>query len=379
MALGVPLNSSAKSGSLRVLCLGSIVSLSFAFLGCTILGCRSDERAHAVANDERRPGEMVNETPVQAKAAADKPSTVLASPAVGPSSGTRAGSDVFLVGEQGGAIIARSLAVQKRVVVSSAAWWLYDEGHELVWTIYDHVLSVADLRTDSPPIPLATGLEEVGSIWVEWPEPNGSEHVREENACESFDAVEIKMRAKPALRLIASNEPRPLLTNGLSWLKAQAGRSRTRPSISQRRVGFPLNASRVSLPKQWVGCEDEQRCGRSAPFGSSHLQLVLVADKHGADCWQRSCLLFNPDTREFSSPPVIENSETLDLSTAPLPARWTSASEARPGICGPYYFDATGTAFLVRNYLCSVNGECQDLGATGIGWLEPGLVIGEPG
>jgi hypothetical protein len=214
---------------------------------------------------------------------------------------------------------------------------------------------------------------------VEWPEQNGSDYVREESDCESFDAVEIKMRDKPVLRLVASEKPRPFLADGLRWLKAQARRSRTRPSISERRLGFPLNASRVSLPKSWAGCDDKQRCGRAAPFGSSHLQLVLVSDKQGADCWQRSCLLFNPDTREFSSPPVIENSETLDLSTAPRPARWTSANDARPGICGPYYFDASGTSFLVRNYLCSVNGECQDLGAAGIGWLEPGAVIGEPG
>lgn len=333
-----------------------------------IIACRSDRGVSPVTT----------EAPPQAHAPEERIAKDLANtpPPKASAQGT------FLVGDRGHEIVARSLAGPARVVVPFAAWWLYDEGHGLLWTLYDGALSVADLRTEAPPIPLATGLKGAGGIWVEWPSASASQYVREETGCETTsDAVEVQMRSKPALRLVEADARRPFLAAGLRWLKAQARRAVSpRPTTSRpRETGFPSDAHRVTLPREWAGCDDEKRCGLSVSFGLSRLQLVLVGDKFGADCWQRSCLLFNPETQTYASPPVIADAETGDLSTAPHPMRWSTLRGARPGVCGPYYFDVIGTTFLVRSYFCTLNEGCQQLGGEGIGWLDPGAVVGEPG
>lgn len=339
-------------------------------LVCAMLNaCHSDKGVSPVVTEAPRRVHVPDEKAATGSAGAPSPVHAL---------GTR----TFLVGDRGREIIARSVAGQTRVVVPQAAWWLYDEDRGLLWTLYDGALSVVDLRTELPPIPLATGLTGAGGIWVEWPAARASQYVREETGCEATsDAVEVKMRSNPALRLVATDERRSFLAAGLRWLRAQTRRAASSRSAGSRprAPGFPSDAHQVTLPKQWAGCDEVERCGRAVSFGSSRLQLVLVGDKFGADCWQRSCLLFNPDTKAFASPPVIADVKTGELSTAPLPMRWSAASDARPGVCGPYYFDVSGTAFLVGSFFCTVDGECQALGGEGIGWLEPGAVVGEPG
>jgi len=107
------------------------------------------------------------------------------------------------------------------LVLQEAGSWLYDQDHELLWTLFDGVLSVADLRLAAAPLSLATGLDEIASIWVEWPPTHEPRFVRTETGCESVGIVEVQMRSKPTLQLIPGNEHRRLLDAGVPWLKAQ--------------------------------------------------------------------------------------------------------------------------------------------------------------
>jgi len=116
----------------------------------------------------------------------------------------------------------------------------------------------------------------------------------------------------------------------------------------------------------------------SVPFGSGPLRLVLGKDNLGADCFHRSCLVFNPETQQFASPPLLVDKEGTP-SLAPEPPHWTSAKEASLGACDPYSFDEKGTTFLARRYLCKQNGPCQELEGEGIGWMRPGPIVGGPG
>jgi hypothetical protein len=184
------------------------------------------------------------------------------------------------------------------------------------------------------------------------------------------------MGSTPELRLVDNERRLKVLPQGLSWLKAQSQR-RGRPLSAVQ--DFESDAPRVALPANWSGCDEREHCGLSRSFGSASLRLVLVKEGPIGDCAHRSCLLFNNETRQFASPPVLVNAEDGAVSLAPLPARWASAEQALPGSCGPYLFDQQGTHFLVRSFLCTLNDACGDIGGEGIGWLQPGTVVGGPG
>lgn len=345
-------------------------------IGYLLLGCRSSEpkKAEGAAQQpEERPR-------VQSAAASPPPASASASASPRPQPAAPAGaaaSASFLVGASGHDISVRSLDGQTRVLIPAVSSSLYDEAHGLLWLLDEDRLAVSDLRQESPPVVLAKGLPPVGSVWVEWPNNGNSQFVRPDTGCEeSTDAVEIKLGSKPSLRLVDSEQRKPFSPDGLRWLKAQTGRSAT-PSRPVK--GFESDAQRVSLPEKWSGCDDAERCGLSEAFGAGPLRLVLVKDTQGGgDCFQRSCLLFDPQTKRFASPPILTDAGGTP-SVAPRPPRWTSAKEALPGACGTYLFDKAGTRFLIRQFLCQLNGDCQDLGAEAIGWLQSGVVVGGAG
>ena len=339
-------------------------------LGWLALGCRSHEPISAPASREALP------LPAVAIPAAAPSGAVSSSASVRNIRLDQIGaSALFLVGVQGETVSVRSLDSQTRVLVPQVSSWLYDPEHGLLWTREEDRLWVRDLRQEVPPVQVAKCIPEVGSIWVEWPSNSGSQFVRPETGCdESVDAVEVKIRPKPSLRLVENNVRRPILPSARRWLEAQ-----TKRTVSRRLTVNELEsgAERVALPDKWTGCEGE-RCGLSVAFGRSALRLVLVKEDMGADCAHRSCLLFDSVTQRFASPPVLAD-EQATLSLSAHPPRWTSADQALPGVCGPYLFDAKGTAFLIRSYLCQLDAACEPLGGEGIGWLEPGVVVGGPG
>ena len=285
----------------------------------------------------------------------------------------------FLVGTQGESVSLRWLDGQTRVVVPGLSSWLYDPSHGLLWFLDEDRLGVADLREPAPPAILATGIPGVGSLWVEWPESNAAQFVRPETGCEeTSDAVELKLRAKPTLRMVESDQRRSLSRDGQRWLQQQLKRAE---SATPKGQSFDPGAPRVALPKQWSGCDDAERCGLSAALGP--WRLVLVRDNLGADCFHLGCLLYDPIADRFASPPVLVDEGGMP-SLAAQPPRWTSAQEATPGSCGPYRFDERGSAFLAHRFLCRLEGapsslRCEELPGDGIGWLRPGAVAGSPG
>jgi hypothetical protein len=216
---------------------------------------------------------------------------------------------------------------------------------------------------------------------VEWPESNAAQFVRPETGCEaSGEAVELKLGAKAVLRMVETDQRRSLAGDGRRWVKEQQKRPEVPAPAAQ---SFDPGAPRVTLPKGWSGCDDVERCGLAASFGSGALRLVLVRDNLGADCFQLGCLLHDPATDRFATPPVRVDEGGMPTLTA-QPTRWTSAADATPGSCGPYRFDEQGSVFLTHRYLCRLDGAasavtCEELPGEGIGWLRPGAVVGSPG
>jgi hypothetical protein len=180
--------------------------------------------------------------------------------------------------------------------------------------------------------------------------------------------------------MVEANRRRSLSRDGLRWVQERVKRAESALPPAE---SFDSEARRVVLPKGWSGCDDAERCGLSAAFGKSSLRLVLVRDNLGADCFQLGCLLYDPAADRFASPPVVVD-EGGTPSLTPGPTRWTSAREAVPGSCGPYLFDARGSAFLVHRFSCNLDGSkpsssCEELPGEGIGWLRPGVSVGSPG
>lgn len=104
------------------------------------------------------------------------------------------------------------------------------------------------------------------------------------------------------------------------------------------------------------------RCRRSI---AEVVELVLVVEKMGGDCWQRECLLRDPRSGNFATPPTA--------------AAWGEVNSTRKGPCGVYLFDHAQTSYLIDRMLCTPETQCRDLGGLGLGWLVPGDSVGAPG
>jgi hypothetical protein len=284
--------------------------------------------------------------------AAQRPGTQPTSPDLGDP------SQQFIVHLQSGEIALRSRSgTAVRVLAPHADEALYHAALELIWFVDGDRLSVIDLRVlDTPPVIIALGLSccgghlsiihpsvsartdddcDVPSVWLHWDETPTIEATDPD-----ADAAD--------LRIVNA-----------AWLVSQLTRP-ARPAGERRRFAEP----RVRLPKKRLDCEDQAFCGATVPFGARGLLLVTVLQKMGGDCWQRGCLLRDPRTKLFSTPP--------DADT------WGPADKTNSGTCGIFLFDRTQTSFLVQNQLCVAEHACQDLGGWALGWLVPGDAVGAP-
>jgi hypothetical protein len=317
------------------------------------------------------------EEPAASVSARPPPSSASALPAPSaapaPSSSLPDDSPRFLAGTAGESISLYSLRGPIRVVVPQVSAWLYDPGHSLLWFADDTRFAVADLRRQLPAIELAKNLPPASSIWVEWPSSEPSPFVRPETGCEdSTGAIELKISRKPSLHLLEEQRRVALSPAAAGWLQQQLARSTALPPARD----FSPGAQRVALPQRWSGCEEPGNCGLFVPFGNGPLRLVLVGEKL-EDCTHRACLLFNPETQKFASPPVLV--DATGVPSAAAPPAWSDLAHAIQGSCGPYFFDASSAHFATQHYLCRADGGCRDLGAEFIGWLEPGPSVGAPG
>jgi hypothetical protein len=334
-------------------------------VACVLLCCHANTRKGS-SDEPTAPGSsQLQSSPTSA---APAPSA-----AASPPSPSLDDSPRFLAGTAGESISLHSLRGPIRVVVPQVSAWLYDPAHTLLWFLDDTRFAVADLRNAAPALELANNLPPASSIWIEWPSSEPAPFVRPETGCEeSAGAIELKISLQPKLRLLDGRRQRALLQGAVRWLQKQLTRRGAVPPT----LDFSPGAQRVPLPSRWSGCEEREDCGLAVPFGSGPLRLVLVRE-HLEDCAHRSCLLFNPETQKFASPPVL-----VDRSGAPSlapPPTWSDVAHAIPGSCGPYLFDASGAHFATQHYLCGTEGGCRDLGADFIGWLQPGPGVGAAG
>lgn len=331
----------------------------FASALVTLLGCRCDRQ----------------EPPATGELAPHPGSNSVSATSLDSAAGRAIAQPEFLVVTDRGEVARQSPDGPGRVLTRGASALLHDPAHELLWFVRDGRLSVIDFRT-STAVPIAGGLSDVASLWAQWSGDGSVRFVRPSTGCEPTNVAEVEIGDEPRLKLLRDKEPRPLDAEGLSWLTAQRSRKASQPASEE---GFGVDARRIALPSSWTRCEDPSRCGLSAPFGSSGTLLVLVRDQFGADCWHRSCLLFDPGPARFASPPVAEDEATGRLSTLAGPMRWGAAEDVTPGVCGPYRFDVSGSRFLVRRFHCQLGSTCQEVGGETVGWLVPGAVVGEPG
>jgi hypothetical protein len=253
-------------------------------------------------------------------------------------------------------------------LASNARHVLHDPALELAWLSDDQTLSVIDLREPAPdtvaPVVIASKLPPHVEIHVE----RGGQHMGPEGpaSVEPVDACDL------APILVLHWEPEPWIESdqgqrsteleGRAWLARESGRV-ARPAGEERWL-HPSDAH-VALSPDRARCEEAEWCGASQPFAASGWELVLAEQSQGADCWQFGCLLREPRSGAFGTPPQ--------------PSRWGPAEDMPSGPCGPYRFDAPGTAFLVNALLCAVGGSCAELGGAAIGWLTPGVTSGAPG
>jgi hypothetical protein len=274
----------------------------------------------------------------------------------GPSSrigsgGKTPGLSAFLVLTNAGAVEVRSSKEgTSRRVIPHADSVLYDPALELIWYIEKAQLRVLDLRApDDAPVVLARGMQDIDSIAVR----RGTHAVSPHDSCDGSFGV-LNWTAEPTL---VSDEGDAVPLEGRGWLQAQHSRSaRKLPPRS-----FFLD-DKVALPEGLAECEDEETCGTSVLFGNRGWQLVLVTQTNEGDCPVSACLLRDPQSGQFATPPS--------------PGRWGQPGQVPAGSCGPYFFDELGEAALVDSSLCVAGKPCTSVHGTALGWLTPGPIIG---
>jgi hypothetical protein len=261
----------------------------------------------------------------------------------------------FLVHTDAGMVIVRSVSnAAPRVLIPHADFVLYDSVLELIWYLEDNQLRVFDLRaSDAAPTLIVRDMRQLDRVSV----VRGAHSVSEQDGCETPYAV-LDWTANPKVKLFLVEADEKVKVDGRAWLHAQRNRPE-RSVLAQRR----FLDGKVDIAAELLDCEDEETCATSVAFANRPWQLLLVTDKSGGDCWERACLLRDPNSNRYASPP--------------RPERWGPANVAQRGSCGPYRFDQAQSAYLVERLLCPGELPCQDVGGSALGWLMPGETVGE--
>lgn len=262
----------------------------------------------------------------------------------------------FLVHLESREVVLRSAQGEgKQVLVPHADAALYQPELELIWFRDQDRFGVVDLRKPgSPANQLGHGMPDEQRLNIE----RGMDIATPNDGCD-LPFVALEWSESPALTAYLTEAP-ALAIDNQAWLAAELERPARARAKKQGFVG-----TAVRLPKKLTDCDLPKSCGKSAPFGDSGKELVLVVERAGGDCVERACLLHDPRTRLFATPPKA--------------AQWAAAKDTALGSCGPYLFDASKHAFLVDRRLCTLEQGCRDLGGEALGWLLPGEKEGEPG
>lgn len=310
-----------------------------------------------------RPVAAPTENPVVSAAPAgiDAPLASDPEPVAAPESGSSAATFLVLHAPEL-TLIDRS--GRRSVLATDVQEASYDAVSELVWLRTSSELRVYDLRQKdvwkpAESVLIASGVENGPSIWVS----QEGAGVMPDDGCES-PSIQLDWTREPSIEGMLEPQESAKL-EGQAWLARELNRPR-RKVPGGRHSEFDLRAAKThsKLPKKLTSCDEPTDCGTSVPFASWGIELVLVYDQQGGDCWERKCVLHDPKTGQFARPPLAEH--------------WGSLAETKAGSCGPFQFDATGDAFIYGQSLCTKDG-CTDLGGDAVGWLEPGPTVGTPG
>lgn len=316
--------------------------LLFAALGCS---GQATDLPHVAT-----PARTQASSPARAAAQAPSGAAKTSAPPV------RYAADAFLVHASSGELVLRSASTpEAQVLAPGADLALYDPALELLWYLDGDRLDVLDLREPGgAPVVIARDMPDAARLAVK----RAAKSVASEDGCDAATAV-LHWDAHPSVEAL-STDPTEVQIEGRAWLQAQL--ERPSRAVPERR---DFSEERLRLPKQLLDCEDAATCATTAAFGTRPWQLVLVMDKAGGDCWNRGCLLYDPGSKLYASP--LERD------------RWGSATQAKRGPCGLYYFNEAQSSFLVGSSLCSTQGACQKLNGVALGWLEPGDTVGAVG
>jgi hypothetical protein len=271
-------------------------------------------------------------------------------------------NQLFLLQSARAELVLRGYGSQfEHQLASKAQHVLYDAALELVWFSSERRLWVVDLRESTlaamRPVLIASNVPHHVEIHVD---RGGTDFVEPQDACDLAPFVQLHWTDQPWIE--GERGQRLTELDGHAWLARE--RSRLARAPGEERWFHPSD-SHVALPLARAHCEDAERCGAALPFTPPSWELVLTDQSEGADCWHFGCLLRDSATGAFGTPPK--------------PSRWGSPNDMPSGPCGPYRFNADGSAFLVRDLVCTVAGRCHPLDGSTIGWLAPGAILGAPG
>jgi hypothetical protein len=280
-----------------------------------------------------------------------------------PAEDTPARNQLFLVESRGELLLRAIGSAFELRLASNAQHVLYDSAFELVWFSDERRLWVIDLRGPGlpplVPVLIASHVPHHVELHVY---RGGTDFVEPEDACDLAPLLELRWEKEPWIE--GERGQRLTELDGRSWLARE--RLRAARTVDEARwFGLDPSQQHVALPVTRAHCQDAERCGAALPFGQRHWDLVLTDQSEGADCWHFGCL--------------VRDSETGAFGTPPQPGSWGPPDEMPSGPCGPYRFNADGSAFLVKDVACTTAGSCQPLDGWGIGWLTPGEVVGAPG
>jgi hypothetical protein len=261
----------------------------------------------------------------------------------------------FLVHTESREVVLRALnSDAKRVVLKRADAALFQPELELLWFRDGSRFGVVDLRkADAPEVSIAEGMPDEDRWFI----TRGRVLIAPEDGCD-LPYISFQWSATPELKPVLTEAPDLRISNQ-AWLSAELARP-TRP-VGRRQL---FTGKRLSLAKKLLACEDPSECGKTASF-STDKELVLVRDQTGGDCVERACLLHDPATNQFATPPKAE--------------KWGPAKTTAPGPCGIYEFEQTKSSFLLDHRLCNLDRGCTDLGGEALGWLVAGERVGASG
>jgi len=231
----------------------------------------------------------------------------------------------------------------------------YDPRLDLLWVATQDTLEVVDLRkpvpkatiiaTDVPDVPISIIGTYNGSLGMGAPE-----------------IVELDWSKTPSTKMDLTfgevlNEDQAAAIKkvkivGGEWLIAELDRTSrdlTSKTPEKRRVKVPIHY-----------CEDGGDCGQAVAFGASGWDLYVAQYGCGDYCYYQ-CLLHDPKTKK--------------VAEVTLPPKWVDKIEQPESECGPYIFSEDGKTYATDDKLCTVGGECKDIGGTVIGTLQPATTI----